>query len=404
MDEQKIQQQADQKSPATTGPCRTGGWPKLLIGLALLPCLGAFFMNVETDAPPLKVTREQPSLLFSSHMHTHREDSIKPGATLHSEFHFRNRSDQTVTVNSVERSCGCMTPRWTKTVAPGEIGVLRVPLDTIRQSPGFHEYLLTVNYTDTKPRSAFLTIKATFPEKMVVVQPRALYLSQRSSKPVDFSIAVSDFRDKPLRVTDVEATAAFVSADIYHKTAVEIMQASHTVESFDGTDADGSADDEAFHDPRSRTDIVGTVAGNIPPGHHHVLVTAKTNDPDFPVVSVPMIVQGPEFPAGEEAKLNVSHIQLDASVRSSARREGSVLLTAPTSWKISRVTAWPEELEVRHEAAGEPMGTHQVTRVRIKLADLPKSKTKHGLVQLIANDGKDLITVNVSLDWPESFE
>lgn len=382
----------------TPGPATgstTEQWPKRLIAAALLPCLVSVFMNAESETPPLKITRDQPSLLFSSYLYTHQEESIKPGVTLHTEFRFRNQGDQPVTIDSVERSCGCMTPRWTKTVAPGEIGSLQVPLDTIRQSPGFHEYLLTVNYTDTKPRLTTLTIKATFPEKMVVVQPRALFLSQRSSKPVDFSIAVSDFRDAPLRVTDVQATAAFVSADIYHKTASEILQASHTVE------ADGSPDGEAAHEPGTRTDIVGTVAGDIPPGHHHVLVTAATDDPTFPVVSVPMIVQGPDFPPGEEAKLNVSHIQLEASDRSNARREGSVLLTAPTSWKISRVTAWPEELEVRHETAGEPMGTHQVTRVRVKLADLPKSKTKHGLVQLIANDGKDLITVNVSLNWPE---
>lgn len=389
-------QKTRKSTPAPADVSPVGHWPKLLIAAALLPCLGAgYFTNVASTAPPLMITRDQPSLLFSSYMYTHQADTIKPGATLHTEFRYRNQGDQPVTIDSVERSCGCMTPRWTKTVAPGEIGSLQIPLDTIRQSPGFHEYLLNVKYTDTKPRQASLTIKATFPEKMVVVQPRALYLSQRSSKPVDFSIAVSDFRDAPLRVTDVEATAAFVATDIYHKTAAEIIQASHT---------EIANDPEAELEPGSRTDIRGTVAGDIPPGHHHVLVTAKTNDPEYPVVCVPMIVQGPNFPPGAEAKLNVSHIQLDASEHSNARREGSVMLTAPKDWKISRVTAWPEELEVRHEAAGEPTGTHQITRVRIKLASLPASKTKHGLVQLIANDGKDLITVNVSLDWPEIIE
>ena len=394
-----------QNTPAKTSApvvsaTATGGQPKMLIAAALLPCIASlYFTTGKPTEPPLTITRPQPALLFSTYMYNHPEETITPGVSVHTEFRFRNQSDQPVTIDSVERSCGCMTPRWTKTVAPGEIGSLQVPLDTIRQSPGFHEYLLTVNYTDSKPRQTTLTIKATFPEKMVVVQPRALYLSQRSSKPVDFSIAVSDFRDEPLRVTDVEATAAFVSTKVHHKTLSEIAQASHTVNA-EG-EAEGEAEEESQHQPGSRTDIIGTVSGDIPPGHHHVLVTATTDDPGFPVVTVPMIVHGPDFKPGEEAKLNVSHIQLDAADGSNARREGSVLLTAPTSWEISRVTAWPEELEVRHEAAGEPTGSHQITRVRIKLASLPQSKTKHGLVQLIANDGKDLITVNVSLDWPQ---
>ena len=161
----------------------------------------------------------------------------------------------------------------------------------------------------------------------------------------------------------------------------------------------GFADDLVAVGGDAEDDVHG-VAGGIPAGRHHVLLAAETNDAEFPVITVPMIVNGPAYPAGREAALNSAHVQLVASENSAARRTGSVLLTAPADWTFSHATAWPEQLSVRYDPVGQPTNGQQYTRLSITLTDLPPSRTKDGLVQLIANDGQDLVTVKVSLVWP----
>lgn len=365
-------------------------WP---LFAALLPCLGSlYFCSVQTPLPSLDVTRPKQSLRFASYMYHHGDEPVKAGATLNTEFRFRNIGTTPVTINEVGRSCGCMTPEWTKTVAPGEIGSLQVPLDMTRQTPGFHEYSLVVKYADPAPQETWLTIKAIFPEKMVIVQPRALFLSQGSDRPIPWQVAVSDYREDPLRVKDVMATAIFVSAEIKRKTVSDIVQVAHSV----------GADDEPL--TGTRAEITGTVTGNVPPGRHHVLIAATTDDDEFPVITIPMMVNGPSYPPGEEAVLNRSSVRLHASDEPDAAREASVILTAPTSWKISHALTWPEELKVRYEPVAGLIGGKQATRVNIKLDELPQSPVKNGVVQLFANDGKDLVTVNVTLVWPETSE
>ncbi len=379
-------QNSQSNAPEKTAAGKT--W--LFVVAALLPCAGSLYHSMsEPSHPSLAITRPARPLQFATYMYHHGDEPVKAGATLNTEFRFRNMGTTPVTIDQVERSCGCMTPQWTKTVAPGEIGSLQVPLDMTRQTPGFHEYLLTVHYSDPKPHQTSLTIKAVFPEKMVIVQPRALFLSQRSDKPVDFKVAVSDYREDPLHVKSVSATADFVSAKIKRNTISDIIQAAHSIGEGDATLTG------------TKADIVGTVEGNIPAGRHHVLVTATTDDAEFPVVTVPMVVHGPAFPPGQEAKLNVEHVRLMASDHSNATRKSSVVLTAPTSWEISHAMAWPETLDVHYEPIGNPVGTKQMTRISIELDELPASRTQHGVVQLFANDGKDLVTVNVTLVWPE---
>ena len=380
--------ESESASTTTDRPQRESrGYSAVLILLALLPVAAAwYFTNFTTDQPALTVTRRRPALHFASFMYHHGAQPVEADATLESEFRFRNVGTVPVTIGQVERSCGCMTPLPSKrTLAPGEVGSLRVPIQTISQSPGPHEYMLTMHYTDPEPQQVTLTIKATFPEKMVVVQPKTLYLSQSSAKSMPFQIAVTDFREDPLRVTEVLSTASFMTAQILYKSVPEILQASHI---------------EDAPPPDARTEIAGEVEGNIPPGTHHVLVAAVTDDPEFPVVTVPMTVYGPKYEAGKEAVLNAVRLELMASDHSSARREGNILLTAPESWNITHATAWPPELDVRYESAGQPVNSKQITRINIRLAKLPTSKTKDGVVQLIANGGKNLVTVKVSLVWP----
>ena len=233
--------------------------------MGLLPCLGAGLFAVSpSELAPLTVTKSRPSLLFATYMYHHGEEPVELAAVLESEFPFVNKGDVPVTIGDVTTSCGCMRPQLSqKQVAPGEMGWLTVPIQTVNQSPGSHEYTLTVNYTDTSPRQTTLTIKAVFPEKMVVVQPQALYLSQRTSKPLPFKIAISDFRESPLQVTSVESTAPFVSAQVIAGTSSQIVQMSYE----EGT-------------PGFMAELRGEVAGGIPPG---AIMFSLRRQPTMPI-------------------------------------------------------------------------------------------------------------------------
>jgi hypothetical protein len=353
--------------------------------MGLLPCLGAGLFAVSpSELAPLTVTKSRPSLLFATYMYHHGEEPVELAAVLESEFPFVNKGDVPVTIGDVTTSCGCMRPQLSqKQVAPGEMGWLTVPIQTVNQSPGSHEYTLTVNYTDTSPRQTTLTIKAVFPEKMVVVQPQALYLSQRTSKPLPFKIAISDFRESPLQVTSVESTAPFVSAQVIAGTSSQIVQMSYE----EGT-------------PGFMAELRGEVAGGIPPGRHHVLVAATTDDADFPVVTIPMLVNGPAFPPGEAPLTSPSQLTLMASDHPGTRRAAKFDLVMPSAWQISHASAWPSELAVAYEDPRPFSEQEHVLAVVVRLSDLPAKGVSDGVVQLIANDGRDLVTVKVTFVRP----
>ncbi|MCP4169528.1 MAG: DUF1573 domain-containing protein [Fuerstiella sp.] len=379
-------------TPSANNKPDSSGYPELpswrtvaVICTGLLPCLAACLFAVSPSGQaPLVVTKSRPSLLFATYMFHHGEEPVELSAVLESEFPFVNKGDVPVTIGDVTTSCGCMRPRVSqKQVAPGEMGWLTVPIQTMNQSPGSHEYTLTVNYTDTTSRQTTLMIKAVFPEKMVVVQPKSLYLSQRTEKPLPFNVAISDFRDSPMRVTSVESTASFVSAHIIADTSSQIVQTAYQEET-----------------PGSTVELRGEVSGRIPPGRHHVLVTATTDDADFPVVTVPMLVNGPAFPPGEAPLTSPSQLTLVASDHPGARRAAKFDLVMPTSWQISHASAWPSELAVTYGDLRPFSEQERALEVIVKLSDLPAKGVSDGVVQLIANDGRDLVTVRVTFATP----
>jgi hypothetical protein len=83
-------------------------------------------------------------LLFNEKIHdfgTIRED----GGPADFEFTFTNNSGRTITIVSVQASCGCTTPGWTNgPIAPGKSGSVKASYDP-KGRPGFFNKTLTVN-------------------------------------------------------------------------------------------------------------------------------------------------------------------------------------------------------------------------------------------------------------------
>lgn len=360
-------------------------WTVWLIVAAISPCLISFFgASPPGSQPPLTVTKSRPALLFATYMFHHGDEPVELTPTLESEFRFRNEGTEPVNITSVERSCGCMLPRFPKEIAPNETAALYVPIQTINQTPGPHEYTLTVHYSDPEPRQTTLTIKAIFPEKMVVVQPKALYLSQKSEKPFPLpAVSISDFRDSPFSIRNVISTAAFISASIDRSSSQQIIQTAYSPKEFGST-----------------TKINGEVSGNIPPGRHHALIAAGTDDPEYPVVVVPIIVNGPAYPNGQAPIASPSQIRLVASDHPGSQRKARIQMIVPATWDISHATSWPEELAVEYKETDGANSNEKTVLVDVTLSQLPASRITDGVVQLFANGGKNLITSKVTLIWP----
>jgi hypothetical protein len=365
-----------------------------MIVAALMPFFASFYFATQpSTAPPLTITRSQSDLQFATYLIHHGEDPVELSAELLSVFPFRNTGTTPITIGEIERSCGCMKPQLsTQTVQPGEEGKLYVPIATANQSPGFHEYMLTVNYTDTEPRQATLSIKATFPKKMVMVKPKALFLSQSSQKPIEYprGVSISDFRQNPLKVKDVASSSSFLT--------VELAEETRSAEAGSSTTFDVR------------------VAGSFPAGRHRLLVAATTDDPEFPVLTVPVWIDGPDRPKDQVVQIKPDRVTLRVQPAATASLSNSedeatghdqpvadiaeVAIALPPSWKISHVESWPAELQVTYEKSPGASTDRQVIQLTAAMSDVPADGLTEGSISILANDSKDMVTVPVQIVWP----
>jgi len=386
------QHTSESGEPTTSGaPSRSVTDSGLSVGMrtltmiALAPVVAAAaFTSLRSELPELTATADRPALLFATYLYHHGDQPVALQTTLESTFRFRNESDVPVEITSVERSCGCMSPSVVpRVVEPGGDGSINVPIATVNQSPGPHEYTLNVHYNDGKERETTLLIKAIFPEKMVTVEPPALFLSQKSDRSLPLPmLKVSDYRDEPLTVLDLYSTASFIDVRLAENTLSTVQQVSH----------------ESGH--VATTIMEGEVAGSIPPGRHHAMITVSTDDEDYPTVCIPMIVRGPEYPVGQAPVVNPEQFRLHASLHPQAVRSKRLEIMVPKYWKISNAQTWPEVLSVRYQEGPEISENEKLIYVDVTLEDLPPANVKDGVIQLYANDGKNLITAKASFIWP----
>lgn len=96
-------------------------------------------------------------LLFSEKVHDYGEINEADG-TADYQFFFTNNAGRAIKVLSVQPSCGCTTPDWSKEpIAPGSTGFIKVSFDP-RGKPGYFNKSLSV-VTDVSSASIYLQIK-----------------------------------------------------------------------------------------------------------------------------------------------------------------------------------------------------------------------------------------------------
>ena len=170
-------------SPALPQDRFANVWKPLL--LLVIPCaVAAVFSLSDPVAPSLASTTRRPSLVFHSYMVHEGEDPVPSQPLLTPFFTFHNKGSEPVTIRELVPACSsCVSPDVTaKEIPPGGEGRVIFNVKTRNQAAGFHEYLVTVKYTDPEPHEVVLSYKVVLPEKQIEVEPRVLMVMGRISR------------------------------------------------------------------------------------------------------------------------------------------------------------------------------------------------------------------------------
>ena len=126
----------------------------------------------------------------------------------------------------------------------------------------------------------------------------------------------------------------------------------------------------------------------------------RKDDDEFPTVTVPVTVTGPPYSADAAPTVTPSRISLVASQHASAKRSATVTVEIPESWNITHASSWPEELSVEFQDSPSASQGWKTVTVDVELKQIPAPGIIDGVVQLVANDGKNLVTAKVSIFHP----
>ncbi len=253
-----------------------GRW--LLIAAAAAPLAASLgFCSMERKPNPLRDSVERPAMVFDQYLVNLGE--IHNTARAEARFRFKNCGRFPVRITNVTPSCNCLAPQIEKRAyAPGEISDFTLGVLTTHQTPGQHEYLVTIDYEDPQPRSVTVTFKLTI-RREVTLSPGQLIIYQNGHTETEQKVLLTDMRPKPFHVTNAYCRSKLVKVEL-----------GKTVE-----DPEGGRE----------TTVVVRVAAQVPAAGEDTSVYITTDDPHYPKIPVPLRIRDVTAkvtpPAGSDA-------------------------------------------------------------------------------------------------------
>lgn len=249
--------------------------------LAFVPFGAAVLSHLHGSAPTLSISQKSlPALAFDQYLVD--LGPVQPTAEVRANFLFRHRGSQPVKIVELTPSCGCLQPRLRKTeYEPGEMDALVLRVLPANESPGKHEYTVDVKYLDPEPREARLTFRVELPEKGISITPPAVMVYQFSDRATIQPIRITDTRAESWKVLGTSASLPFVTVEVGTQTRTN---------------------EGVLEQP-----IEVTVAAKIPSGKHRGLIRVFTDNPQYPELRIPLMVQGPPETEPVEAAADHEH-------------------------------------------------------------------------------------------------
>jgi hypothetical protein len=236
----------------------------LLIAIASLPFFASLgFCSIERNRRPLCDSNDRPALVFDQYLVNLGE--IHNSARAEAHFRFKNCGSFPARITKIEPSCSCLAPRIEKRAyAPGEISDFALGVLTTHQTPGPHEYLLTLEYEDPQPRVVTVTFKLII-RREVTLSPSQLIIYQNGLAETVQKVVLTDMRPKPFRVTSAKCRSKLVKVEL----------------------------GKPFDDPEGgrETTVVIRVAAQVPLAGEDCSVILETDDPHYPHIPVPLRIR-----------------------------------------------------------------------------------------------------------------
>jgi hypothetical protein len=185
----------------------------VLPAIAAIPFFASLGFNAvdQRTARPVKQT-ERPALVFDQYLVN--LDEIRNSPRAEARFCFKNCGKSPATITDLKPSCGCLNPRLEKRAyQPGEICDFRLGVLTTREKAGPHEYELQIDYEDPAPRSVTVAFKFTL-RREVAVRPSEMIFYQGGVNDAEQKVVVTDWRDKPFRVTAATCKSPLVKVQV----------------------------------------------------------------------------------------------------------------------------------------------------------------------------------------------
>jgi hypothetical protein len=178
-------------------------------------------------------------------------------------FAFRNDGPEKIEITGLHPSCGCTKPRLeTLTYAPGDKGELVMEINTLSQSAGDHAWTIQVTYrADGDVREQTIRVVGHVVAE-VQVQPAAVTVF--TDHPLEHTLVVTDIRAKPLKITEVCASAPYLKSSL----------------------GKPSQDNKG----RWTCSVTLEVGADCPEGRHEERIDIMTSDPDYADLRVPVVV------------------------------------------------------------------------------------------------------------------
>lgn len=236
----------------------------LLVAVASLPFLASIgFCSLERKPHPLVDSVEHPALVFDQYLVNLGE--IHNSARAEAHFRFKNCGSFPVRITNVTPSCKCLAPQIEKRpYAPGEISDFTLGVLTTHQTPGPHDYQVTLEYEDPQPRVVTVTFKLII-RREVTLSPSQLVVYQNGLSETEQKVVLTDMRPKPFRVVAATCRSPLVKVDLQKPV----------------DDPDGGRE----------TTIVIHVAAQVPEAGEDCSVYIMTDDPHYPRIPVPLRIR-----------------------------------------------------------------------------------------------------------------
>ncbi len=185
------------------------------------------------------------------------------GKPLTHRFQFVNKGTAPVEIVSTRGSCGCVIARLDQRIyKQGEEGSLVVDVNTLSQAPGSRTWSVLVQYryqSEIEEMPLYLQAQV---HTEVMVEPSAMVVF--ADRVAAHDIVLTDFRPKPLAITDISTSSVHVKARVAQESW-----------------------DRQGHSQRK---ISLAVAEGYAEGRHDELLNIYTDDPEYPHLKVPVTI------------------------------------------------------------------------------------------------------------------